>query len=161
MRKRKTSIFFFAVLVMASVIVCRCTEEKQFENFSICLPDDITRVNESSNQIAFYSNDVLLGGIIYFTHNNKMYVINPVSYTSDILHILTDNGVEATNIANYDYLHSGSLYANSQIWFGNPQEEYIHYLYFTDSIGYDLWFDLNHIDPEEAISIAQSVSIKQ
>lgn len=159
MRKRKTFLFFFTLFVIASVILYRSTAEKPFENFSICLPDDISQVNVCSNQIALYRNASLLGGIVHFTHNNKMYVVNPVSYTPDILHTLSANGVEVADNANYDYLHSGSLYANSEIWFGNSQEEYIHFLYFTDSIGYDLWFNLGHIDLQIASSIAKPLNL--
>lgn len=161
MRKYKSFLFYFILFAIFSVVLYQGSAKKAFGNFSICLPDDISQVKVNNNQISLYRNELVLGGIVHFTHKNKLYVINPVSYTSDILHTLSDNGVEVADNANYDYLHSGSLYANSEIWFGNAQEEYIYFLYFTDSIGYALWFNLDHIDLQAASSIAQTVKIEQ
>ena len=108
-------------------------------------------------------NDSIIGGVIQFNSPSPLCMVDPVEFSGELFSILENNNVKPANNLAYDYFMSGVTavtdYTITQIWFGNKSEEYIHYLFLTETVCYDLWFDRKQITAEVEAQIKNSVSI--
>jgi len=49
---------------------------------------------------------------------------------------------------------------SAEIWIGNSEVEYMHYLFFTEIHGYDLWFDLTQVSEDVRQQILDSCVVE-
>lgn len=65
------------------------------------------------------------------------------------------------NRESFDCMLESSPSADCEVWFGNPEEEYKHFIFVFEDGLMDLWFDLGLVDTAQAREIATNFSVDQ
>lgn len=162
----KKKIFLFCILLFLIIIALNLfTETKSGYPFSLPSEYDLIDSPGSHNQL-IYTDNKAIGGIISIrTPNAKIELINGTrdiyqtrsERTRILIELLHDAGIKEADISKYDYMRSSSLYSDCQITFSNSSEEYVHYIFFGNSVVYDLWFDKSQIDNESIQKILSKI----
>ena len=157
----------FLLILLALVVVALSfylPANRSVDGFTFTLPDNITQEDSGNQTISFYCNDALVGGLIQFDSPNYNCLIDPTPYAEEILSILKAKGVSAANNPEFDRIMSSGLSApdpnSAEIWIGNSEVEYMHYLFFTETQGYDLWFDLTQVSEDVRQQILDSCVVE-
>lgn len=149
---RKVRLFLIFLFVGITLICFQRVSNHKVSGFTFSLPEEMTEEYTGDQVISFYCDDMLVGGVIQFDSPNYNCLIDPTPYAAEILSILKAKGVTAANNPEFDRIMSSGLSASdpnsAEIWIGNSEVEYMHYLFFTETHGYDLWFDLTQV-PED------------
>ena len=73
--------------------------------------------------------------------------------------MLKKAGVKEVDDSSYAKMMSSCLYAERQVWFGNEEQEFMHYLFMAYYSRCDLWFDRTQISAEEEKQIVSGIVI--
>lgn len=162
--KRKVRFFLILLLSGIALLAFQSFHDRRVSGFTFSLPEEMAQEYVGDQIISFYCNDTLIGGLIQFDSPDYNCLIDPTPYAEEILSILKAKGVTAANNPKYDRMMSSGLATpdpySAQISLGNGEIEYMHYLFFTDSQGYDLWFDLAQVSETVQQQILESCIVE-
>ena len=164
---KKTIVLLCTLILLTMISINLCVDTKSIQPFTFPPQCEITDSTDRDHQIIFIDKQSVGGIISIKTDNSKIDLIKGATAqyrageerANTLLKLLHGAGVKEVDIRKYDYICSGSIYANCQITFSNRNEEYIHYIFFGNSVMYDLWFDKGQISDESITEIMSNLII--
>lgn len=166
--KMKRKLIILCTLILLTMISIHLfVDTKPAHPFIFPAQCEITDSTDRNHQTLLINKKAVGGIITIKTNNSKIDLIRGATAqyrtgkerVNTLLELLHGAGVEEVDISNYDYLCSGSIYGNCQITFSNRTERYTHYIYFGDSVIYDLWFDRGQISDEFETEIMSNLIV--
>lgn len=122
------------------------------------LPETIS-VENAANGKTLYLDGKKIGGIIPFNIPEEVYTTTPQEQGKVYWDMLKKAGVKEVDDSSYAKTMSSCLYAERQVWFGNDEQEFMHYLFMAYYSGCDLWFDRTQISAEEEKRIVSGIVV--
>lgn len=159
-KKRYRLISIMVLLtILLLFIFCRNDQKDMMGSISFSLPDNIRCEERSESSYSLYlQNNQMIGGLVYFDLQDSMDDWH--LKLNEILPILYDAGIDEANPDyQYDIFMSSETYADWSISIWDGKKEYIHYLFLSDSFGYDFWFDRTQVDSNLVSSILKMAQI--
>jgi len=144
-------------------------EKAPFRQYTLLLPTGMTfeadRKDLQNGNI--YRDETIVGGLISVprtweeeepvTPNQPLY--SPSKITADAILAAMEEAGAPGDRESFDYMLESSLSADCEVWYGNREEEYKHYIYVFEDGLMDLWFDQGLVDAEQANKIAADFSV--
>lgn len=167
--------FFIVLLFSAMMILFGCSKEEPvtnivnavtpieadseiLNNISVSLPDNMTRETVSNIQHDFIQDGKQIGGIVI------------VDISSEVLDAPYGNMLHISNLLNQQLMPNenpdktmfmgagGNEYAYMEVYTGDDQIRYFHYLFRGEAHNYDVWFACDLIDADTISEIIASIS---
>ena len=127
-------------------------------NISVSLPDNMTRETVSNIQHDFIQDGKQVGGIVI------------VDISSEVLDAPYGNMLHISDLLNQQLMPNenpdktmfmgagGNEYAYMEVYTGDDQIRYFHYLFRGEAHNYDVWFACDLIDADTISEIITSIS---
>lgn len=112
----------------------------------LTLPEDLVQKQTGSETVSLLRSGELAGGIVRFRLPSPDCRFNPIPSTGEILGTLRKAEKFPNDHLDYGYMAESSLQADMQIEFVKGEQTYNHYLFFTETDIYDLWFDCSRVN---------------
>lgn len=161
---QKSRRFLIPLILSIAFLIFHLQDKDSIEGFSFELPENFTLEDTGNQTISFYDNGTLIGGLIQFRSPDERCLLDATQYADEIRAILEAKGVTIANNPEFDFIMTASTAAPdpnaAEMWFGNTEAEYMHYLFFTKNVGYDLWFDLNAVSSEIQREVLESCVVE-
>ncbi len=158
--KHKLVLPFIAVssIVSIALLLFSLTDSDSVD-FLFASSENIQCVEAENGSYNLISLSEKIGGVVPFDIPAEAMLINPVAHADEILSILQDKGFREANNPSFDRIVSGSTKADVQVWFGNTEEERMHYIFFSGTQAVDLWIDRKKADREMEKAILQAFTL--
>lgn len=166
---------FIVLLFSAMMILFGCSKEEPvtnivnavspieadaeiLNNISVSLPDNMTRETVSNIQHDFIQDGKQVGGIVI------------VDISSEVLDAPYGNMLHISDLLNQQLMPNenpdktmfmgagGNEYAYMEVYTGDDQIRYFHYLFRGEAHNYDVWFACDLIDADTISEIIASIS---
>lgn len=166
---------FIVLLFSAMMILFGCSKEEPvtnivnavspieadaeiLNNISVSLPDNMTRETVSNIQHDFIQDGKQVGGIVI------------VDISSEVLDAPYGNMLHISDLLNQQLMPNenpdktmfmgagGNEYAYMEVYTGDNQIRYFHYLFRGEAHNYDVWFACDLIDADTISEIIASIS---
>lgn len=132
--------------------------EQVLNAVSINLTKDITRHNVSEVQHDFIREGKQIGGIVIIDVPNQM-LDSPYDNFLNISNLLGQQLTPNEDPSNIMFLGAGgNKHAYLEVYTGDDQIRYFHYLFRGEAYNYDVWFAYELVDEETIAEIIASVS---
>lgn len=167
--------FFIVLLFSVMMILFGCSKEEPvtnivnavspieadaeiLNNISVSLPDNMTRETVSNIQHDFIQDGKQVGGIVI------------VDISSEVLDAPYGNMLHISDLLNQQLMPNenpdktmfmgagGNEYAYMEVYTGDNQIRYFHYLFRGEAHNYDVWFACDLIDADTIFEIIASIS---
>lgn len=158
--KRRWLVCFIPAFVIVFLLLLRmgCGNPSP-QGFLFASSENIQCVEAENSSYDLISLSEKIGGVVPFDIPTEAMLINPVAHADEILSILQDKGFQEANNPSFDRMVSGSTKADVQVWFGNAEEERMHYIFFSGTQALDLWIDRKKADREMEKAILQAFTL--
>lgn len=170
---KKTHIFL--IFLMACLMLFGCSKEEPTTNLvnatspieadaeilnkiSVTLPDNMTRETISNIQHDFILDGKQVGGIVIVDISNEM-LDAPYENLLHISDLLSQQLMPHENPDKTMFMGAGGNdYAYMEVYTGDDQIRYFHYLFRGEAHNYDVWFAYDLIDADTIAEIIASIS---
>lgn len=168
---KKFSIFLVACLAVCLGIfwLARENQSSFSPDYTLSLPDGIVLQSDDKTANGTLLRDgEIIGGVLNCPYSREVldspefvqiHSANFHMYSETILSTLEAAGAPGGDLSSFDHMMESSPYTDCEVWLGNPEREYEHFLYFFEDGILSLWLDLSLVDNEAAQDIAANFSV--